>query len=76
MDKLKNAEFDVIFAHIADFCPIGLIHIVKPKSWAWLNGGPLLDHMATFMGLSLPASYAPRKFVQFNHCKIHSHLEL
>ena len=62
MDKLKAAEFDIIFAHMAGFCPIGLIHVVKPKSWVWMSSGSLMDYMATFTGLSLPASYAPREF--------------
>uniref|UniRef100_A0AC34F4P8 UDP-glucuronosyltransferase n=1 Tax=Panagrolaimus sp. ES5 TaxID=591445 RepID=A0AC34F4P8_9BILA len=58
IERLKAAKFDVIFAHMADFCPIGLQHVIKAPTWVWVSSGPLLDHMASLAGLSLPASYA------------------
>jgi len=58
IDRLKAEKFDVIFSHMYNFCPVGIIEIVKPGSWIWLNSGSLMDYIANIMGLNLPASYA------------------
>ena len=61
VERLRAAKFDVIFTHMADFCPIGLQYAVRAPTWVWMSSGTLLDHMANLAGLSLPASYAARK---------------
>uniref|UniRef100_A0AC35ETT5 Glucuronosyltransferase n=1 Tax=Panagrolaimus sp. PS1159 TaxID=55785 RepID=A0AC35ETT5_9BILA len=58
MDKFEAAEFDVVFTHMYEFCPIGIQHIGKAKTWVWVNSGALWDYVAYFMGLPLPPSYA------------------
>ncbi|VDK60360.1 unnamed protein product [Cylicostephanus goldi] len=34
---LAAEQFDLVFTHMYDICPIGLIHHVKIPSWIWLN---------------------------------------
>uniref|UniRef100_A0A914Q3N6 glucuronosyltransferase n=1 Tax=Panagrolaimus davidi TaxID=227884 RepID=A0A914Q3N6_9BILA len=33
IERLKAAKFDVVFAHMADFCPIGLQYVIKAPTW-------------------------------------------
>jgi glucuronosyltransferase len=57
MDKFKAANFDVVFSHMYNFFPIGMIHLAKPKSWIWLNSGALMDYVGYYMGAPMPPSY-------------------
>lgn len=66
MEKFEAAEFDVVFTHMYDFCPIGMQHAGKAKTWIWVNSGALMDYVANYMGLPVPPSYAARKFYPIN----------
>uniref|UniRef100_A0A914Z5F6 glucuronosyltransferase n=1 Tax=Panagrolaimus superbus TaxID=310955 RepID=A0A914Z5F6_9BILA len=61
MAKFEAAEFDVVFTHMYEFCPIGMQFQGKAKTWVWVNSGALWDYVAYFMGLPVPPSYAARK---------------
>uniref|UniRef100_A0A914XUU2 UDP-glucuronosyltransferase n=1 Tax=Panagrolaimus superbus TaxID=310955 RepID=A0A914XUU2_9BILA len=58
MAKFEAAEFDVVFTHMYDFCPIGMQFKGKAKTWVWVNSGALMDYVAFYMGLPVPPSYA------------------
>uniref|UniRef100_A0A914P549 glucuronosyltransferase n=1 Tax=Panagrolaimus davidi TaxID=227884 RepID=A0A914P549_9BILA len=58
MDKFEAAEFDIVFTHMYEFCPIGIQHIGKAKTWIWVNSGALMDYVAYYIGLPVPPSYA------------------
>uniref|UniRef100_A0AC34GLS7 Glucuronosyltransferase n=1 Tax=Panagrolaimus sp. ES5 TaxID=591445 RepID=A0AC34GLS7_9BILA len=57
IERFKAANFDVVFSHMYNFCPIGMIHLAKPKSWVWLNSGALMDYVGYYMGVPMPPSY-------------------
>ncbi|KAI1731456.1 UDP-glucoronosyl and UDP-glucosyl transferase domain-containing protein [Ditylenchus destructor] len=59
IEWLRRERFDLAFTHMFEACPIGLIHHVKIPSWVWLNSGPLLDFVASSVGVPLPPSYVP-----------------
>ncbi|KAK0421046.1 hypothetical protein QR680_015039 [Steinernema hermaphroditum] len=59
LKRLMDAKFDVAFAHMYDYCPIGLIHYAKIPTWIWLNSGVLSDIIAQDMGVESPSSYVP-----------------
>uniref|UniRef100_A0A1I7ZEG1 UDP-glucuronosyltransferase n=1 Tax=Steinernema glaseri TaxID=37863 RepID=A0A1I7ZEG1_9BILA len=59
MEKLKNANFDLAFAHMYENCPIGLIHYARIPTWIWLNSGALMDLVAYDVGVPSPPSYVP-----------------
>ncbi|KAK0409464.1 hypothetical protein QR680_004553 [Steinernema hermaphroditum] len=59
LKRLVDAKFDVAFAHMYEYCPIGLIHYAKILSWVWLNSGALMDFVAHDIGVHTPASYVP-----------------
>uniref|UniRef100_A0AC35EWB6 Glucuronosyltransferase n=1 Tax=Panagrolaimus sp. PS1159 TaxID=55785 RepID=A0AC35EWB6_9BILA len=63
MDKFEAAEFDIVFTHMYEFCPIGIQHLGKAKTWIWVNSGALMDYVAYYMGLPVPPSYAARKWL-------------
>jgi glucuronosyltransferase len=57
IERFKAADFDVVFSHMYNFCPIGMIHLVNAKTWVWLNSGALMDYIGYYMGVPSPASY-------------------
>ncbi|KAI1718074.1 UDP-glucoronosyl and UDP-glucosyl transferase domain-containing protein [Ditylenchus destructor] len=59
IEWLRRERFDLAFTHMFEACPIGLIHHVKIPSWVWLNSAPLLDFVASSVGVPLPPSYVP-----------------
>ncbi|KAK0409528.1 hypothetical protein QR680_004599 [Steinernema hermaphroditum] len=59
MKRLVDAKFDIAFAHMYEYCPIGLIHYAKIPSWVWLNSGALMDLVAYDVGVPSPPSYVP-----------------
>uniref|UniRef100_A0A1I7YQ59 glucuronosyltransferase n=1 Tax=Steinernema glaseri TaxID=37863 RepID=A0A1I7YQ59_9BILA len=63
LKRLTDARFDVAFAHMYDFCPIGLIHYAKIPTWIWLNSGVLNDLVAHDVGVHSPSSYVPAMMV-------------
>ena len=58
IQRFQAAEFDVVYTTMYDFCSIGIQHLGKAKSWAWVNSGALWDSVAIYMGLPVPPSYA------------------
>uniref|UniRef100_A0A0N4ZAL3 glucuronosyltransferase n=1 Tax=Parastrongyloides trichosuri TaxID=131310 RepID=A0A0N4ZAL3_PARTI len=57
MDFMVNEKFDIAFAHILDYCTIGIIHYAKIPSWIWMSSGALIDFMAYDLGVPSPSSY-------------------
>uniref|UniRef100_A0A0K0E2X9 glucuronosyltransferase n=1 Tax=Strongyloides stercoralis TaxID=6248 RepID=A0A0K0E2X9_STRER len=54
-----NEKFDIAFAHMYDYCTIGIIHYTKIPTWIWMSSGAIVDHMALDLGVPLPTSYVP-----------------
>ena len=63
IQKLIDAKFDLAFAHMGDYCPIGLIHHAKIPTWIWFNSAPVFDIVAYDLGLPSPPSYVPCKTI-------------
>ncbi|CAJ0597902.1 unnamed protein product [Cylicocyclus nassatus] len=59
IEWLAAEKFDLVFAHMYDVCPIGLVHHVKIPSWIWLNSGALVDFVAHTVGVPSVPSYVP-----------------
>ncbi|CAI5444839.1 unnamed protein product [Caenorhabditis angaria] len=56
---IKNENFDVAYAYVYSTCPQGIIHYAGIPSWVWLNSGPMLDHVASAIGVPTVPSYVP-----------------
>ncbi|TKR70515.1 hypothetical protein L596_022536 [Steinernema carpocapsae] len=59
LKQVVDAKFDIAFAHMYEYCPIGLIHYAKIPTWIWLNSGTLIDMVAHDIGVESPPSYVP-----------------
>ncbi|GMR30706.1 hypothetical protein PMAYCL1PPCAC_00901, partial [Pristionchus mayeri] len=59
MSHVENSKYDLAFAHMLNFCSVGIIHQTKIPSWIWLNSGPLIDHVGYITGVPIPPSYCP-----------------
>ncbi|GMR30704.1 hypothetical protein PMAYCL1PPCAC_00899, partial [Pristionchus mayeri] len=59
MSHVEDSKYDLAFAHMFNFCPVGIIHQTKIPSWIWLNSGPLIDFVGYIAGVPIPPSYCP-----------------
>ncbi|KAH7702756.1 Protein UGT-61 [Aphelenchoides avenae] len=59
MQRLRSTPFDIAFAHMYDYCGVGLVHAAKIPTWIWLDSAPMWDYMAREIGAPLPPSYVP-----------------
>ncbi|TKR69352.1 hypothetical protein L596_021525 [Steinernema carpocapsae] len=55
LKRLTDENFDLAFAHMYEYCPIGLIHYAKIPTWIWL----IMDNVAYDIGVPSPPSYVP-----------------
>lgn len=65
MQRLRSSTFDVAFAHMYDYCGVGLVRVANVPAWIWLDSATLLDYMAREIGAPMPPSYVPRRFCSF-----------
>ncbi|GMS91626.1 hypothetical protein PENTCL1PPCAC_13801, partial [Pristionchus entomophagus] len=57
IDYIRDQKFDIAFAYMHSFCPLGLIHAAGIPTWIWMNTGTLSDVVADVSGVPLPPSY-------------------
>ncbi|KAH7710826.1 Protein UGT-61 [Aphelenchoides avenae] len=59
VQRLKSTKFDIAFAHMYDYCGVGLVHAANIPTWIWLDSAPMWDYMAREIGAPMPPSYVP-----------------
>uniref|UniRef100_A0AC35GKK0 UDP-glucuronosyltransferase n=1 Tax=Panagrolaimus sp. PS1159 TaxID=55785 RepID=A0AC35GKK0_9BILA len=59
IEIFKNEKYDLILTNGLDLCDVGLMHWLKPKTFAWLVTGPLHDTVMYPSGIPSFPSYLP-----------------
>ncbi len=59
LDQLAAEKFDIAIVHMYDFCPLGIVRVLKIPTHIWMSSGKLIDYMAWYAGVPTPASYVP-----------------
>lgn len=59
IEALRRENFDIVYTHHYDVCPVGVLHVAKVKKFAFLLSTPLMEGFARLAGVPQPPSIVP-----------------
>uniref|UniRef100_A0A1I7RXT7 glucuronosyltransferase n=1 Tax=Bursaphelenchus xylophilus TaxID=6326 RepID=A0A1I7RXT7_BURXY len=59
MNRIRDANFDVIMFEQFDFCPFFISHLLGIKVKVWMSSCPIMEHQASLSGVPPAYSYVP-----------------